>query len=56
MQADVLLRGFSGWNTRRALELMQEMFPKVRKERGFVSLQMHLTITSVTWILLALKN
>ncbi|BBN07888.1 isoamyl acetate esterase [Marchantia polymorpha subsp. ruderalis] len=27
-KADVLLRGFSGWNTRRALELMQEMFPK----------------------------
>ncbi|KAL2629487.1 hypothetical protein R1flu_014173 [Riccia fluitans] len=27
-QADVLLRGFSGWNTRRALEVIQEMFPK----------------------------
>ncbi|BBN07887.1 isoamyl acetate esterase [Marchantia polymorpha subsp. ruderalis] len=27
-KADILLRGFMGWNTRRALELMQEMFPK----------------------------
>ncbi|KAG6556181.1 hypothetical protein Mapa_002122 [Marchantia paleacea] len=27
-KADILLRGFSGWNTRRALEVMHEMFPK----------------------------
>ncbi|KAL3699823.1 hypothetical protein R1sor_017845 [Riccia sorocarpa] len=27
-QADVLLRGYSGWNSRRALEVLHELFPK----------------------------
>lgn len=29
VQADFLLRGYSGWNTRRALEVLHEIFPKV---------------------------
>ncbi|WVZ14358.1 hypothetical protein V8G54_011924 [Vigna mungo] len=27
-QADIVLRGYSGWNSRRALEVLDEIFPK----------------------------
>jgi hypothetical protein len=30
LQADILLRGYSGWNTRRAVEALDTIFPKVR--------------------------
>ncbi len=30
LQADILLRGYSGWNTRRAIEALDTIFPKVR--------------------------
>jgi hypothetical protein len=29
-KADILLRGYSGWNTRRAIEALDTIFPKVR--------------------------
>jgi hypothetical protein len=29
MQADIILRGYIGWNTRRALQVMDKVFPKV---------------------------
>lgn len=29
LKADVLLRGYSGWNTRMALEVLDKVFPKV---------------------------
>ncbi|KAL5982570.1 GDSL esterase/lipase wdl1 [Asimina triloba] len=28
LQADILLRGYSGWNSRRALEVLDKVFPK----------------------------
>lgn len=28
-QADVILRGYSGWNSSQALEVVDEVFPKV---------------------------
>lgn len=28
-QADVLLRGYAGWNSRRALQVLEQVFPKV---------------------------
>jgi hypothetical protein len=29
LQADIVLRGYRGWNTRRALEVLENIFPKV---------------------------
>lgn len=29
MQADIVLRGYRGWNTRRALDALDKIFPKV---------------------------
>ncbi|XP_020526737.1 GDSL esterase/lipase At2g38180-like [Amborella trichopoda] len=28
VEADILVRGYSGWNTRRALEVIEKLFPK----------------------------
>ncbi|CAJ1805913.1 unnamed protein product [Sphenostylis stenocarpa] len=33
VEADVILRGYSGWNSRRALEVLDEIFPKVEIKR-----------------------
>lgn len=29
LQADILVRGYYGWNSRRALQVLTEVFPKV---------------------------
>jgi len=28
-QADIINRGYAGWNTRRALQVLEKVFPKV---------------------------
>jgi len=29
MQVDIVLRGYAGWNSKRGLEVVDDIFPKV---------------------------